>query len=218
MDDKPYFLITGCGSSGTRYTATVFNQLGLNVPHERQGGRDGVSCWYAGIPDAVFTPQQAGLRYSLPPFKAHTWKNMPEGREVKVLHQVRNPLKVISTVQRYSKSSWQFIYRALNWEIEPDMPLTLRCMKYWYLWNLEVEKIADFRYQVEQFEEAWPTICALIERPRLKRYLGSVKRVSKAVNSKTHRYKPFTWMDLKAQDGQLTNAIMHLGKEYGYDL
>jgi hypothetical protein len=216
MDDKPYFLITGCGSSGTRYVAKVFRTLGLSVEHERKGGQDGLSSWYCGIPKAIFTPREAHLKYSLPPYKAATWKTFPEGREVVVLHQTRHPLKVISTVQRYSKGSWQFIYRALDWRIDPEEPLLLRCMKYWLYWNEAVEQVAQYRYQIEEFEQAWPTICDMIRRPRLNRYFDKVKKVSTRTNSRTSKYEPRTWEDLKKEDLRLTEQIIIKGKEYGY--
>jgi len=216
---KPYIVVTGCGSSGTKFAATAFQHIGLNVQHERKGGTDGLSSWYVGAgPEGIFKPRETGLKYRLPPFGAATWRSFPD--RCVILHQTRNPLKVISTVQRYSKPSWQFIYRCLPDFISPEQPVILRCMNYWYWWNLLVEEHAapDYRYRVEDFLVEWPKICELIERPELKGRQLAIQQVPKTVNTRKSRYKPLSWKQLSKQDAGLTKKIRELGREYGYNV
>jgi len=41
QENKKKLLITGCGRSGTLYTAEVFRSLGLDIQHERDYRPDG---------------------------------------------------------------------------------------------------------------------------------------------------------------------------------
>lgn len=215
MSDKPFFLITGTGSSGTRYAATVLRGAGLNVRHEVYGGVDGLSSWYVGVPKAIYRPDDVLPKYFLPPRGAMTWEDFPKDRKIIVLHQTRCPLKAISTIQRFGSTPWSLIYLALGEKVSKDDPLLLRCMKYWYYWNLEVEKIAQYQYCVENMEQEWNTICELIERPELRDKMPDVR---KNVNSKPRKYTPRTWADLEAQDAELCAKIKEQGRKYGYKI
>lgn len=213
---KPFFLITGCGSSGTKYAMKIFRACGVRVTHEdRARNLDGLSSWYCGI-NKVFPRGQHGYRYTLPPFNAMTWDRFPKDRKTVVLHQTRNPLKTISTNQRFSAPSWHYVNLCLPDKVKLEDPLLLRCMKYWYYWNIEIEKIADFRYKVEEIVDTWPQICSIIERPELIEKIGEVKNMRKDVNSKISKYEPRTWDDLYEQDYELATKIHEIGTKYGY--
>jgi hypothetical protein len=77
------FLITGYPRSGTKYTAKVLNKTSLDVGHEFKG-KDGCV----------------------------SWKHLPKALDFDlVLHQVRNPLKVIG-----SSHTINVTYLELDWD------------------------------------------------------------------------------------------------------
>ena len=42
-EEEKFLLVTGCARSGTRYTALLFSECGLDIQHEKMG-KDGISC------------------------------------------------------------------------------------------------------------------------------------------------------------------------------
>ena len=80
---RPKVLITGCGRSGTSYMSSLMRKTGLDMPHEVMG-RDGMVGW-----------QQA---------------RDTSGFDI-VLHQVRHPLRAISSAQTIRIGSWRIIRR-----------------------------------------------------------------------------------------------------------
>src|SRR6188472_3358246 len=113
-------LITGCGRSGTHFTARLLQEMGLDVGHETVG-KDGAASWkhivsgtfvYVGknrtqeIRDENFTP---------------------------ILHQVRHPLKVIASMQTFSPSTWGFMAQFISLDLKT--PVIARAMQGWVEWN-----------------------------------------------------------------------------------
>ena len=125
-------LVSGCGRSGTKYIAFVLQRMGLDVRHERLG-RDGISSWTM----AVTTEE----RFYGPPSSAASFKQ--------VFHQTREPLSVINSCLSFTDRSWDFICENIPCPraASPD----IRAATYWLLWNEKVEKIATWRYRIEDF-------------------------------------------------------------------
>jgi hypothetical protein len=140
-ESRSKVLITGCGRSGTRYIVALLIKHGLDVRHEELG-RDGVASWTMAV-DSTRTPWGPGRR-------GRTFDN--------VFHQVRSPLKVIPSMAEFKDRSWRYICKWIPCEI--DEPPLLRAAKYWYHWNVHAEKIAQWRYRVEDFKEVYPEFCA----------------------------------------------------------
>lgn len=131
-------LVTGCGRSGTQYTAAVLEALGIRTTHER-----------------VYTPDLIpGDETSLKTI-AERWQNtdaecswlaapfipyLPE--DVIVLHQVRHPLKVIrcwASHRLLSKPAETSLYaRRVMPELEGRGDVE-GAATYWYSWNLMIE-------------------------------------------------------------------------------
>jgi len=197
---KPYIVITGCGSSGTGFTAKALNKAGVQAKHER-AGRDAIVSWYLGAKDV-----------RLPSPKASGWSKVPT--PYVLLHQTRHPLKVISTVQAFRPESWDYMGRCLPGVFTPDLSLIQRCMRYWYHWNLLVEQQRpSLRYQVERLPELWDMVCDVIERPGLP---NTAQDLSKTTHSRAGTYKALTWRDLRRADAIFTHEVRKLGKRYGY--
>jgi len=109
-----------------------------------------------------------------------------------------------------SKRMWDFVCRNAP-EIKMDDPHLVRCAKYWYYWNLKAEKMAEWTYRIEDFEE---------KRFEMERRLGieltAYPNISKKTNTRGE-LKQFTWNDLREV---LTKKdfknIRKLAVRYGY--
>jgi hypothetical protein len=219
-------LVTGCARSATRYTTFVLRRLGLDIRHERLG-KDGVASWCL-VPDAVETPwgpSSADVTFDV------------------VLHQVRHPLAVISSVATLKDSSWRFIYEHVP--VSPSHPLLLRAAAYWYHWNAAAERKATLTYRVENIRNELPEICTLL---RVRCDLSILDRVPSDVNTRragrlfhlaeealerVHADPPrrlrslvarpgrgpssIGWNDLRALDAGLCDAVLAKARDYGYD-
>lgn len=192
---KHHLLIVGCARSGTAYTAKVLNELGLQIGHEKMG-RDGIIFWH------------------LTPKIARSEKYSKHNQFEHIFHQVRDPLKVISSVYvTEDRNSWSFITKYLP-QIKVQDSHLVKCAKYWYYWNLEAEKIAEWTYRLEEIDDHWEEFEKHIGK-KLKR--ANVK-VRKDTNTwQTGNYRTFTWQDLKTElDPELFENIQKLALKYGY--
>ena len=113
---------------------------GLDVRHE-QIGRDGVASWCMAV-DSERTPWGPARR---------------ECEFVQIYHQVRSPLKAIPSMTALKEQSWRYICEWIPCDI--DEPPLLRSAKYWYYWNVHAEKIAHWRYRIEDFRNVYPEFC-----------------------------------------------------------
>jgi hypothetical protein len=194
---KKLVAIIGCGHSGTFYASEVFQHLGIDVRHELVGG-DGIAGWnYTHLLPSQFP------EFGLP-------------QDSVVLHQVRHPLKVISSVQSMLPETWIDIAarvqaRGYNWNPLDD-PHPVRGMKYCLFWNYMAEGIADYRYRVEDMESELSVILEILGIPG-----APMPNIPKTMNK--HEYDhTFSWEELHAANGFLYEKIRELSKEYGYRL
>jgi hypothetical protein len=219
-------LITGCGRSGTKYITFVLRRLGVDVRHERMG-RDGVASWYMAVDTSRVPFGQ--------PRRGTTFEH--------IYHQVRHPLQVIASAATFKEPSWQFI--CAHSPISMREPLLLRSLKYWYYWNLEAEKIAHWRYRIEDFPAVFPAFC---ERLRVAPNPQAISRPACDVNTRAkgrlfHLYEelcerlraepypllarwlagqpadsdpPLSWLDLRSVHPEWTEAIRAKALQYGY--
>jgi hypothetical protein len=225
--NRKHVLVTGCGRSGTKYISFVLRRLGLDVGHERMGN-DGIASWCMAV-------NAESVAWGVP--ASHY-------RFEHVLHQVRHPLEAIASIATFKEPSWRFIYA--HTPIAANEPLLLRSAKYWYHWNLEAEKIAQWRYAVEQFPERFDEFC---ERLQVAPRREALERVNRDVNtrklgralhlfeelSERLRLEPSpvlrrwlakpasnkvlsqpTWEALSALDPSLARNIREKAREYGY--
>jgi hypothetical protein len=232
-DDPPFrlparkLLVTGCGRSGTKYIALVLRRLGLDVQHEAMG-RDGVVSWYMAV-DAEgvpFGPARQDCEFE------------------HVLHQVRHPLAVIASAASFKPQTWEFICAHIP--VSMVDPLPLRCAKYWYYWNLEAERVAHWRYRVEDLTSVFETLCA---RLRVRGDTAVLERVPTDLNTRArgrvfHYWQemlyrlhleqqqsllprcarpqlkgpsaPVLWADLASLDADLAAKIRAKAVQYGY--
>ena len=129
-------LIIGCAKNGTRYISKVLQQsTSLKVGHEVIL-KNGVVSWMMTF-DTPLVP----------------YGYARNGRKFKhIFHQVRHPLKEISSIYAVETPySWEYIHRLIP-KISPHEDRLVQCAKYWYYWNKYAEKQAELTYRVEDLE------------------------------------------------------------------
>lgn len=175
--------------------AECLRLAGLDVGHEREG-KDGAvsSVWCAPYPPYPSYHQQ-GPR---PEFDI-------------ILHQVRHPEPTIGSITTASAQSWAF--NRLWVPINDNDTLIQAAAKYWFWWNERAEYQAKMTYCVENLQERWPVIMALIGHNAP--YTGD--QVSQRTNSRPHA--DFMWADIKRYiPFDLARNIEKMAARYGYKL
>jgi hypothetical protein len=194
---KKSLLVTGCGRSGTGFTAEFLKLSGYDVGHEHMGKKGTVS-WLtaARVDEAPWGP---------------LWNDYEFRR---VFHQVRNPIKVIQSVYNVPpRAGWDWIASILT-QIKPEDSRLTMCVKYWIYWNRMVEIKADFTYRVEDMEELLPLFA---KKLHWNFSLDTFRSVPKNTNTKGPPTKPITWAYLREHiDPELYLILEEQAIRYGY--
>jgi hypothetical protein len=188
-------LILSLGRSGTVYITDIFKSAGIELGHERLG-KDGAVAWPFEVD---FPGSHLGYDYE------------------HIFHQVRNPLSVISSwcycFKNLSSDLWSRI-RYETQEINRDDSLLVHCAKYYYFWNLRSEKLADWRYRIEDFDFLIPEFERRLEM-RFNR--DALSQISKMRNHCGDIVPEITWADLKSELPQeLFIDLQEMARRYGY--
>lgn len=219
--EKRKLLITGCGRSGTFYSAEVWRQLGLDIRHERPighhgvMGEDGASSWLMAVndPNPPFGPSAVDYEFET------------------VVHQVRHPLKVIASVAQFILAKGQFAEEYIQRNVpqtkilgdelslNTHQQLILQAARYWYYWNLISEEKATVTVQVEQLSKNLPYLCDLTD----VEYRGdNVEKIPTRINGRQYYLNEemwtVDWKDLEELDLDLAERIQNLATRYSYDL
>ncbi len=207
QNPKPEYLllITGCARCGTTYISQVLNKCGLDVPHEKMGAHGTVN-WIMAVP-ADYTPMAYDFRYCCAPGLNHY-------RFQHIFHQVRDPLKSISSIAVDLDPIWDFVGGYIQ-EVDMAHPTIINAARYWYYWNLKAEKIAEWTYRIEDIDHVWKEFCRRLGYPLDK---SNLKRVQRNTNSGkvSHRV---TWKALKRMlEPELYNNIVKMARRYGYSV
>lgn len=187
-------LIIGCGRSGTTYTSEILKKMGINIGHEIDS-EDGIISWYMTVD-------------GIPPF------NLPKRSSYIfdiIIHQVRNPLKVIASAQTFHVESWKYIYAHIP-EINKNDSLLIKSAKYWYYWNLLAEKRSMYTYRIEDFGKIANKIVEDVGFGSYDQVI--LKKYSTNINSREHSNVKLS--DIKKQNVELYDNIVKLALKYGY--
>jgi hypothetical protein len=189
-------IILGCGRSGTQFSAKYLSQHGLKVGHERLR-YNGISSWFLTASNSQVP--------SGPDF------NMVKDLGFTIIHQVREPLASISSIQALGRPSWRFIATQIPVDLDSDSKI-LRAMKYWVHWNKLAEQLSDKLVRAEHFQA---DIVQYIDRELKSPGKGREITKSDRVNSRKHT--SLNWEDLEKEDAELTMQIKQLAGKYGYE-
>jgi hypothetical protein len=193
-NQKEGLIIIGCGRSGTTYTSKKLKSLGIDIGHERLK-KHGISSWYL-VSDQKKVPIG-------PNFKQIEKLGFP------FVHQVRNPLNAISSMQAISWISFKFLSNEIPIDFKNDSKI-LKAMKCWYYWNLKAETKAVFTYQIEKFDQNLDELLELGKFPHPKEKFN----IDTKTNSREHT--DLSWDDLSKEDDELSTKIKKLAIKYGY--
>ena len=183
--DKPgYVFIAGCPKSATHYIAEVFQRVDQDVRHEAFGER-GIAAFHI-IPH--LSQRQHGL----------------------ILHQVRDPLKTISSMQTI-ENSWTYITYYTG--ITREGGLLHANMRLWHRLNSEIEKHDHKRYRIEDIDLEWPKICDMC-----KISVIPIPDVPRNLYSKLGKFRNLSWHELEFRDAELTKYIKDMAVRYGYEV
>jgi hypothetical protein len=217
---KKKLLIIGCGRSGTLYSAEVFRALGLNIHHERdvvtdpECGQDGYASWFLTVddPQPPYGPSALGCDFQY------------------ILHQVRDPLKVIASFAQFilqkGEKSPAFLEKHIpdfnegmdNSDLSLKEKLILQSCRYWYHWNFLAEKKASETVQIEKLELLLPRLSADLGLAYQPEFINSI---SKETNQRgiylVDQPWVIDWKDIEKLDHQLHDQLRNLAVHYGYE-
>ena len=222
------FLVTGCGRSGTRYVADLFTAIG-------------VPCGWERILNPMKAPEHRARDYKyclhkLGIYGDSNWLAVPYmkriPRDVRVIHLVRDPLKVIRSFLYlrffgddhihcgYQGDRCHTILPSTHVRGLDAYPSAIeRCMAYWVGWNRLCEHWAA------EFECVRVRLEDLLFRP-----VRTIQMLADFIAGPTtppaswpkNRHKRlsyteglFTWDHLPA--GWLRDEVQQLAKRYGYE-
>lgn len=186
--NAPYYLgVFATPCSATHFMRLVIRDLGFDVGSEDKPHRDGQVAWTTAL--------------------------HPVGTFRLRLHQVRNPIMVISGLQIYARHIYfrrEVLPRA---NVHFNGNVVRWCAEYWMRWNEHCESRADYRYQIENIDEAFPEIC------RLLHIEASLPDVDRAHNTKRDHYVPLTERQIidqipRRRRGDFASQC----KRYGYEV
>lgn len=190
-------LITGTGRSGTHYMSHLMSAMGYDLPHERLG-KDGAASW-KHIVNGTFVNRKGDRRTEI--------RGDVFGR---IIHVVRHPMRVISSMQTFGPATWRFM--AEHVAVDLDAPLPIRGMQAWVEWNLLVERRAHWRFQIEMLSQQFDEFCRQAGLP-----VCSMPVVpNSAADSRVKRYRPLGWDRLRAFDSIHAERVRDMAITYGY--
>ena len=188
-------LVIGCARSGTTYMADVFRTCDYRVGHEYLK-RNGACSWLMTV-DTKQVP----------------WGHPRNGAQFKhIFHQVRDPLKTITSCLGEPPASFVFIREHIP-EIKPEDSLLTQCAKYWYYWNLKAEAQAEWTYRIEDLEKIWDELEMRLGRKFDKAVLHTIPKTTN-----TRGVIPYvSWAMLKEElEPELYDNICKLAQKYRY--
>ncbi len=213
------FLITGCGRSGTGYTAQLLTALGYQCGHEEIFSITAVSGGRVAWPD-TYLGDSSWLA-------APYLHEMPAGTAI--LHQVRDPLAVVRSLVRirlFEVPGPYLEFLASHLEGIDRCPPVEAALRYWDEWNglveeaSEIEGLTYCRYHLEEIDDA--TIASLLEHLGRTIDLDVVQRELQQrptdynTRGDVSRDDGISWETLP--DCEAARAVAERATRYGYPL
>ena len=198
---EKFLLITGSSRSGTTYIANVLTEAGLEIGHEHLKA-DGCSSWLMNV--KTNHAPYGYIRTDLVHYQH-------------IFHQVRDPLKTISSIFSTEKEKAFIFFKEYIPEIDREKDSRLvQSAKYWYYWNLKAEAQAEWRYKIEELDDVWDE---MNERLGLSLSRAPLKTTRKTINHRRTPLQKITWADLKGElSPDLFLAIQEMSVRYGYPI
>jgi len=191
-------IFLGCPRSGTKYITKVCESVGKKVGHERCA-KNGISYWklVAGTEHA-----HAGLMS----FAGH-----------RVLHQVRDPIATIGSMQTLGGNAWSFMRKHLDLpKIKGESKIVVGA-KAWVGWNKRAQEIAQHTYRVESLTDpdVWTKFC---KWTGIDIGVRAIYSVPFDVNTRLGhvKYASITGRTLRDLNEEVWREVKDLAASYGY--
>jgi len=131
------FLITGCGRSGTTFTAKLLNAMSVRTSHEEFFTAYTPPSAVPGFDEWL---QSTGTIGEVSGLAVPHLSRLAD--DIVVIHQVRNPVAVIGSLmglrslhpELRALANIKFNFRHIS-QMHPDDSPVILCMKYWLWWN-----------------------------------------------------------------------------------
>lgn len=211
--------------SGSKHMSNVLKRSHVKVGHEQVKEEGCVSGYFV----TYNSPQGKRSPHDFQPL--HHEGDIPNQYKFEhVWHMVRDPLKSIGSCRDVlSRPVMEWAKFALGVEVNPrGADKTIWAARYWLATNLAAEKIADWRFKVEDIPKvyaqmgakicetwrAWPTEC-----PDVSKTMGRSYRTMKRFRPAKEIYAEISYPtidEIKAVDKELGKHIAEKIKEYGY--
>jgi hypothetical protein len=186
-------LVTGCGRSGTHYTTHLLQLLGLEVNHEALGPAGSVD-WHLAPPAYR---QKLRLEFGV------------------VIHQYREPIKVIGSMHTAHRSSWRFIEKHCP-EVRTKDPL-LRAARYWIYWNRLAERDAALSFPIERLAHHFAALCRTLGIREPDPAALEAAKISVSSRSSAPTYASgITYDEIARRDPATFAELQELASRYGY--
>lgn len=200
-------LVLGTGRCGTMFTAHAMRVAGVKLLHEKVGEDGTVSHYF--VTDSDWYPMAPWQKKEQ---KKHVGERRDDFVFNNIFHIVRNPLRVIPSMTKiFGSVTWCFYEE--NGLIPTGIkdPI-LRAMHLWLNHNTEAMKQATITFQVEKYEQVWPTLMKKLgmDVP----YPKHLKPMNKTGGFKA--YVPLTVDDMIQRDPKLAAEIVQLAGTFGY--
>jgi len=201
---NPQFVIVSTGRAGSTYTASLLSKADVKCSHEM---------W--------FTP--SGFYKNLRHHGDSSWLAVPYLEEnpnltEKVVHQVRNPLDVVSSLYgigffepENSNSFNDFVRRSFQLTGNP----LIDCVRFWTEWNTRCEEISEVTYLFEDLLNDPCVVFSALDIQIDNQKIARLKDVSKKkINSR--RRVEIGLVDIP--EGREKRDMIDLARKYGYQL
>ena len=225
-----HFVITGCGRSGTTYTARLLSQLGCQCTHEK---------FFTGSKPSPLRGLLARrglhqLGWKPPVIGEAAWEAAPWlpllADSTQVFHQIRHPLEFIRSRQKKGWVHGRFRNRHLphipkmNKAEFAALPLEQQAAwlaRFWIDWNALVESRsrnkAYLRYRIEDFD--LPLLLRILDRIEFSYRQDEVEEtfnsLPRNVNTRGQKREDIT---LDLLPGELREELARAADRYGYTL
>ncbi len=214
---KLRFVVSGAATSGTLFISHILSQMGLLCGHEE----------LFGLPHSLSERELMGEA---------SWLSLPAlpllPENVILLHQVRNPIKVISSVMRkhifIAKDNEVIneygLFALKNMDMSPFVDFSKIYIQYWTKWNQMIEMAGKnrpyFCYRLEDVVEEGSHVLKTLLLDVLGERMD--ERKNAVINSIAKDYKEaliIKDIDLPRSylpEGEELNVLMALAEKYGY--
>jgi len=218
MTQKLKLLFTGTGACATGAYAQYVSQAGLQCGHEKVFGPFGYTKALENLNDDKCRPAESS-------WLAAPYLDRPELRDAVIVHLIRHPAKVISTMSRVPTGAGRYWLFAAAW-----CPRLLEYGKRWdglayryVFWNQMIElKLAASNHITWKVDDADPLdLLALLQERGLRLSIKASEPVYQKRGINRHRpdreKKPqYQFNPKKVMDLDIRASIERIAERYGY--